>query len=279
MSDQDWLARRFEEHRPHLAAVAYRLLGSRSQADDAVQEAWLRLNRADSDAVYNLGGWLTTVVSRVCLDMLRSPVAHREDSLDARMLEEVVDRYDPEQEALVAETVGQTLLLVLDTLSPAERIAFVLHDVFGVPYREIAAILDRSPNATKQLASRARQRVQAAGRTPDATLTAQTQLVEAFLAAAREGNVAALVEVLHPDVVLRPDATAIAAGAQADLRGALAVATRFAEHAVEIVPGSIVEKRDGSVWAVSSGKPQAAFRFTTRQGKIVQIGLIFDQGA
>lgn len=279
MSDQDWLARRFEEHRPHLAAVAYRLLGSRSQAEDAVQEAWLRLNRADSDAVYNLGGWLTTVVSRVCLDMLRSPAAHREDALDAQDLERAVDRCDPEQEAIVAESVGQALLLVLDTLSPAERIAFVLHDVFGVPYREIAAILDRSPNATKQLASRARQRVQAAGRTSDATATAQARLFEAFLAAAREGNIAALVEVLHPDVVLRPDAAAIAAGAQADLRGALAVATKFAEHAVDIVPGSVAEMSDGSVWAVSRGKPQAAFQFTIRQGRIVQIGLIFDQCA
>jgi RNA polymerase sigma-70 factor (ECF subfamily) len=277
VNDQEWLARRFEEHRPRLAAVAYRLLGSRSQADDAVQEAWLRLSRADADAVHNVGGWLTTVVSRVCLDMLRSPAAHREDPLDTQVLASAVDHCDPEYEAMAAESVGQALLLVFDTLSPAERLAFVLHDVFAVPYREIAAVLNRSPNATKQLASRARQRVQAADRTADATFTAQTQLVEAFLAAAREGNFAALVEVLHPDVVLRADAAAIAAGAQAEIRGALAVAREFAERAVDVLPSSLAATRDGSVRAVSRRKPQATFQFTSRHGKIVQIDLVFEQ--
>jgi len=201
VDDQDWLAQRFEEQRSRLAAVAYRMLGSHSEADDAVQEAWLRLSRTDPSAVHNLGRWLTTVVGRVCLDILRSRAAHREEPLDEHAPEPAAgraDEADPEQEALMAESVGLALLVVLDTLAPAERLAFVLHDMFAVPFEEIASILGRSPNATKQLASRARQRVQAANVMPGTDTARQTQLVKAFLAASRNGDFAALLALLDP---------------------------------------------------------------------------------
>jgi RNA polymerase sigma-70 factor (ECF subfamily) len=278
MDDQDWLAQRFEEHRSRLAAVAYRMLGSRSEADDAVQEAWLRLSRAAPSAVHNLGGWLTTVVGRVCLDMLRSRAAHREEPLDEHVPEPAAgraDEVDPEQEALMAESVGLALLVVLDTLAPAERLAFVLHDMFAVPFGEIALILGRSPKAVKQLASRARQRVQAADAMPDADVARQTQLVKAFLAASRNGDFAALLEALDPDVVLRADPTAVQAGALAEVRGAPAVAKQFAERAVATLP-ALVAETPGTVWAITRGTPRAAFRFTTRHGKIVQIDMVFD---
>src|ERR671930_1828723 len=208
MDERDWLTERFEEHRTHLRAVAYRMLGSLSEADDAVQEAWLRLSRTDSDEVENLGGWLTTVVAHVSLNMLRSRRSRREEPLDVRMPEPIVDRADgtdPEHAALLADSVGLALLVVLEMLSPAERLAFVLHDMFAVPFDEIAPIVDRSPEATRQLASRARRRVRGADPIPDADLTAQWEVVDAFLAAARDGDFDALVTVLDPDVVLRAD--------------------------------------------------------------------------
>ncbi len=279
MDDQDWLAQRFEEHRSRLAAVAYRMLGSRGEADDAVQEAWLRLSRADPSAMHNLGGWLTTVVGRVCLDMLRSRAAHREEPLDEHAPEPATDRAgeaDPEQEVLIAESVGLALLVVLDTLAPAERLAFVLHDMFAVPFEEIASILGRSPNAAKQLASRARQRVQAAAdATPGTDVARQTQLVKAFLAASRNGDFAALLAVLDPDVVLRADPTAVQTGALAEVRGAPAVAKQFAERAMTALP-ALVAETPGTFWAITRGAPRAAFRFTTRHEKIVQIDIVFD---
>jgi RNA polymerase sigma-70 factor, ECF subfamily len=278
VADQHWMAQRFEEHRSRLEAVAYRMLGSRSDADDAVQEAWLRLSRTDPGTVDNLGGWLTTVVARVCLDMLRSRAAHREQPLDDHLRQAPAipsGEGGPEEEALMAESVGLALLVVLDTLAPAERLAFVLHDMFAVPFGEIASILGRSPKATKQLASRARQRVQAADATPSADVTRQTELVKAFLAASRHGDFAALLEVLDPEVVLRADPTAVQAGALAELRGAPAVANQFAERAVETLP-ALVAETPGTVWAITAGTPRAAFRFTIRHEKIVHVDLVFD---
>ena len=208
MDERDWLAERFEEHRTHLRGVAYRMLGSLSEADDAVQEAWLRLSRSDADEIENLGGWLTTVVGRVSLNMLRSRKSRREDPFAVHLPEPIVDRADgtdPEHEALVADSVGLALLVVLETLSPAERLAFVLHDIFAVPFDEIAPIVDRSPEAARQLASRARRRVRAENTVPDADLDAQREVVDAFLAASRDGDFDRLVAVLDPDVVLRAD--------------------------------------------------------------------------
>ena len=208
MVEQDWLAERFEEQRPRLRAVAYRMLGSLSEADDAVQDAWLRFSRTDTSEVENLAAWLTTVVARVSLNMLRSRKTRSEQSLDVHLPDPVVDRpdgTDPEHEALLADSVGLALLVVLETLAPAERLAFVLHDMFGVPFDDIASIVDRSPDAARQLASRARRRVRGAPVPSDADLAAQWELVDAFLAAAREGNFDALVAVLDPQVVLRAD--------------------------------------------------------------------------
>src|SRR5919206_568787 len=208
MEERDWLVRRFEENRTHLRAVAYRMLGSPSEADDALQEAWLRLSRSDTSEVENLGGWLTTVVGRVCLDMLRSRRARREEPLGepagARVAQPVgsrADRIDPEQEALLADSVGSALLVVLETLTPAERLAFVLHDMFSVTFEEVAIIVGRSPTAARQLASRARRRVQGAAPLPDADLTRQREVVDAFFAAARDGNFDALVALLDPEAV------------------------------------------------------------------------------
>src|SRR5215207_7662998 len=217
MDEHDWLADRFEEHRGHLRGVAYRMLGSLSEADDAVQESWLRLSRVDASNIENLGGWLTTVVGRVCLDMLRSRTSRREEPLDTQVPERTVSRTDggdPEQEALMADSVGLALLVVLETLAPAERLAFVLHDMFAVPFDEIARIVGRSPDAARQLASRARRRVQGAGGregadlVPDVDLSRQRDVVNAFLAAARGGDFEALLAVLDPDVVLRSDRAA-----------------------------------------------------------------------
>ena len=237
MDEHDWLAERFEANRTHLRAVAYRMLGSLSEADDAVQEAWLRLSRSDTSGVENLGGWLTTVVARVCLDMLRSRKSRREEPLGAHVPEPIVSRedgIDPEHEALLADSVGLALLVVLETLAPAERLAFVLHDMFAVPFDEIAPIVGRSPAAARQLASRARRRVQGAATAPDADLTRQREVVDAFLAASRGGDFDALLAVLDPDVVLRADRAAVQAGASREVRGAAAVA----EHASRGVPGS-----------------------------------------
>src|SRR5687768_16709753 len=224
MDEHDFLAQQFEEHRTRLRAVAYRMLGSLSEADDAVQETCLRLSRTDTDDLENLGGWLTTVVARVSLNMLRSRRTRPEQPLDdVRMPEPIVDRADrtdPEHEALLADSVGLALLVVLETLTPAERLAFVLHDMFAVPFDEIAPIVDRSPAAARQLASRARRRVRGAAPEPDADLARQREVVDAFLAAARAGDLEALVAVLDPDVVVRADAAAVAAGGSREVRGA-----------------------------------------------------------
>src|ERR687892_564956 len=227
MDERDWLAERFEEHRTRLRAVAYRMLGSLSEADDAVQEAWLRLNRTDADEVENLGGWLTTVVARVALNMLRSRNTRREQPLDVHMPDPIIaaaDQRDPEHEALLADSVGLALLVVLETLSPPERLAFVLHDMFAVPFDEIAPIVDRSPEAARQLASRARRRVQGETAIPDADHDTQREVLDAFLAAAREGDFEALLEVLDPDVVLRADRGAVSIGGSRVVRGAANVA-------------------------------------------------------
>src|SRR6059058_1249365 len=226
MDEREWLAERFEEHRARLRAVAYRMLGSVSEADDAVQEAWLRLSRSDENEIENLGGWLTTVVARVSLNMLRSRRARREEPLGVRVPEPIIDRadgLDPEHEALLADSVGLALLVVLETLSPPERLAFVLHDIFAMPFDEIAPIVDRSPEAARQLASRARRRVQGETTVPDADLDTQRELVDAYLAAAREGDFEALVAVLDPDVVVRADLGPLAGGSR-EIRGAAAVA-------------------------------------------------------
>src|SRR6266498_1771563 len=212
MDEGDWLAERFEENRPHLRAVAYRMLGSLAEADDAVQEAWLRLRRSDMSGVENIGGWLTTVVARVCLNMLQSRRSRREEPLDAYVPDPIVsseDGIDPEQEAVLADSVGLALLVVLETLTPAERLAFVLHDMFDVPFEDIAPIVERSPAAARQLASRARRRVKGQAPVPDADLSRQREVVDAFLEAARGGGFDALLAVLDPDVVLRSDQAAV----------------------------------------------------------------------
>ena len=276
MEDRGWLAERFEDHRRHLRAVAYRMLGSASEADDAVQEAWFRLSRADTSDVDNLGGWLTTVVARVCLDMLRSRGARREEPLDARVPDPVAgnrDGGDPEHEAVLAEGVGLALLVVLDTLTPAERVAFVLHDTFAVPFDQIAAILGRSPAAAKMLASRARRRVKGTA-VPDTDLQRQRAVVEAFLAAAREGDVEALLAVLDPEVVLHADHAAVAAGAEAEVRGARAVAGTFAGRARFARP-ALVEGAVGAVWA-PGGRPRVVFAFTVRDDRVAEIRLLAD---
>ncbi|HEX6675196.1 MAG TPA: sigma-70 family RNA polymerase sigma factor [Actinomycetes bacterium] len=276
MHDRDWLAERFEEHRSHLRGVAYRMLGSPSEADDAVQEAWLRLARADTSGVENLGGWLTTVVGRVCLDMLRSRSSRREQPLEAPAPASVASRADgpdPEQEALLADSVGLALLVVLDTLTPAERLAFVLHDMFAVPFDEIAPIVGRSPGAAKMLASRARRRVQQAGGVPAADRGRQRAVVEAFLAAARGGDFDALLALLDPDVVVRADRAAADTGAP-EVRGARAVASTFAGRA-RAAKLALVDGAVGAVWA-PGGRPRVVFAFTVKDGRIVAIDTLAD---
>src|SRR5215218_8976699 len=263
MDERDWLAERFEEHRTHLRAVAYRMLGSLTEADDAVQEAWIRLSRSDADEIKNLGGWLTTVVARVSLNMLRSRKTRREEPMDLRMPEPIVDRADgtdPEHEALLADSVGLALLVVLETLSPPERLAFVLHDIFGVPFDEIGPIVDRSPEAARQLASRARRRVRTEPTVPDADLETQWEVVDAFLAAWREGDFDRLVAVLDPDVVVRADFGPVR-GLQ-ETRGATAVARQalgYAKLGLDIrpvlingVPG-MVAFRHGQPFSIGTG--------------------------
>jgi RNA polymerase sigma-70 factor (ECF subfamily) len=227
MDESEWLAKQFESYRTHLQAVAYRMLGSQSEADDAVQESWLRLSRSDTSEIENLRGWLTTVVGRVCLDMLRSRKARREDLFDVD-IPELVSSDDasaqPEPETILADSVGLALLVVLDTLDPAERLAFVLHDMFGVPFTEIAPIVGRSPTAARQLASRARRRVKGAATDFDADLSRQREVVDAFLAASRSGDFDALLAVLAPEIVLRADQVAAGAGAPREIRGSRAVA-------------------------------------------------------
>jgi RNA polymerase sigma-70 factor, ECF subfamily len=281
MDERDWLAERFEEHRGRLRAVAYRMLGSVSEADDAVQEAWLRLSRSDADAIENLGAWLTTVVGRVSLSMLRSRGTRREQPLDVHVPEPIVDRADgtdPEHEALLADSVGLALLVVLETLSPAERLAFVLHDIFAVPFDEIAPIVDRSPEAARQLASRARRRVRAENTVPDADLDAQREVVEAFLAAARDGDFDRLVAVLDPDVVLRRDFGPLAAAASGEVRGAEEVASQaiIASRLGLLVKPALVNGAFGWV-ATRDGEPFSVGGITVRGGKIAEIDILIDQ--
>ena len=276
MDTHDWLAERFEEHRTHLRAVAYRILGSVSDADDAVQEAWLRLARSDSSRVENLGGWLTTVVARVSLNMLQSRKTRREDPAGSHLPEEIADSAGPEYQAVLADSVGVALLVVLDTLTPAERLAFVLHDMFAMPFEEIAPIVERSPAATRQLASRARRRVQGADTTPDADLTRRREVVQAFLAASREGDLGTLVAVLDPDVVVRADHAMVRTGAQPEVRGADAVAAMFFGRA-KAAKVALINGVTGLVWAVG-GRPRVVFSFTLTGGKITAIDLIGDPG-
>jgi RNA polymerase sigma-70 factor (ECF subfamily) len=278
MDQRDWLAERFEEHRRRLRAVAYRMLGSLSEADDAVQEAWLRLSRSDAGDVENLGGWLTTVVGRVSLDMLRSRRRRREEPPGARVPEPILDRADgtdPEHDALLAGSVGLALLVVLETLSPAERLAFVLHDMFAVPFDEIAPIVNRSPEATRQLASRARRRVQGERTVPDADLDTQRRVAAAFLAAAHNGDFEALLEVLDPDVVLRADFGPL--GRSREVRGSAAVvgqALTYSRLGLITRPALV----NGAVGAVTSldGEPFAVGAFTVKEGKIVEIDWLAD---
>jgi RNA polymerase sigma factor (sigma-70 family) len=280
MKDQDWLAKRFEENRNHLRAVAYRMLGSLSEADDAVQETWLRLSRSDAATIENLSGWLTTVVARVCLDILRSRKSHGELPFDARMPEPIVsreDRVDPEREMLLADSVGLALLIVLETLAPAERLAFVLHDMFGVPFEEIASLVDRSPAAARQLASRARRRVQGAA-VPDVDLASQREVVNAFLAAARDGDFEGLLAVLDPDVVHRTDSGAAPPGALRVIRGAQEVAKQALAFSrlVESVQPVLVNGAAGTVSWLPGAKPLSVISFTVRGGKIVEMDVVAD---
>jgi RNA polymerase sigma factor (sigma-70 family) len=282
MDERGWLAEQFEENRGHLRAVAYRMLGSLNEADDAVQEAWLRLNRSDANEIGNLGGWLTTVVARVCLDILRSRTSRREESLDTAGFAEqaAVPAHrgvDPEQEALLADSVGLALLVVLDRLNPAERLAFVLHDLFDLSFDEIASILDRSPEAARQLASRARRRVRGTPVPPHAQPARQRELVSSFLAALRSGDVEALLAVLDPDLVVQADATAAVGGTQREVRGArswAAEAIRAARGARFAHPALV----DGIVGLVVAPKGRLfrVLRFSFSGNKIAAIEVVGD---
>jgi RNA polymerase sigma factor (sigma-70 family) len=279
LDDREWLAERFEDNRDHLRAVAYRMLGSVSDADDAVQEYWLRLSRSDVSRVDNLQAWFTTGVGRVCLDMLRSKKSRREEPLEPRIPDPIVsseDGADPTHEALLTDSVGLALLVVLETLAPAARLAFVLHDIFAIPFDEIAPLVERTPAAARQLASRARRRVRGAP-VPDVDLARQRELVDAFLAAARGADFDALVAVLDPDVVLRIDRGARPRGASRDVHGARATAKRgvafsrlagFAQHAVVNGAAGLIVARDGRLLGVAG--------FTVAHGKIVEIDLLMD---
>jgi RNA polymerase sigma factor (sigma-70 family) len=278
MDERDWLAERFQEHRPRLRAVAYRMLGSTNEADDAVQEAWIRLNRSNAGEIDNLEAWLVTVVGRVALNMLRARNTRREQPLDVRvpdLIIDPVDGTDPEHEALLADSVGLALLVVLDTLTPAERLAFVLHDMFAVPFEEIAPIVDRSPEATRQLASRARRRVRGAAPAPDADLTAQWEVVEAFLAAAREGDFDALVAVLDPDVVLRADGGRT--GISQYVRGAEAVAGQaLIWSRVDLTMRRALVNGAAGMVTFLRGQPFSIAAITVRDGRIAEIDFLTD---
>ncbi|WP_037312415.1 sigma-70 family RNA polymerase sigma factor [Amycolatopsis orientalis] len=282
MDEHDWLARRFEGHRTHLRAVAYRMLGSLSEADDAVQEAWLRLSRTGTEDVDNLGGWLTTVVGRICLDMLRSRKSRQEDPVGAQLPDPIIGReggIDPEHEALLADSVGLALLVVLDTLDPAERLAFVLHDMFALPFDEIAPIVGRSPGATRQLASRARRRLQGSPTVPDADLARQREVVDAFFAAARGGDFDSLVSVLDPDVVLRAEGGVVPAGTTRSVRGAATVASQalmFRQAGTGGVLRPVLVNGVAGMVVTRDGVPQTLFAFTVVAGKIAAIDLIAD---
>ena len=278
--EPDELAVSFEQHRPHLRAVAYRMLGSVAEAEDAVQESWLRLARSDPAEIRNLRGWLTTVVARVCLDTLRARSARREEPLDFHVPDPIVrpsDATDPEQQAILIDSIGLALLVVLENLSPAERLAFVLHDVFAVPFEQIATILDRSPAASKQLASRARRHVQGAAAPSDTSRVKQQQIVDAFLAAARAGDFAALLALLHTDVVLRADAGSGPLGPSQFVRGARPVAMqalRFASLA-QFARRVLVNGAPGLI-AVPDGRPVSLLSATVRGGLIVELDIIAD---
>ena len=272
MDEKKWLVEGFEANRSHLRGVAYRMLGSQSEAEDAVQETWLRLSRADRSDVGNLGGWLTTVVARVCLDMLRARKSRREEAMDGEAPEPAAGpAADPERGLMLAESIGLALLVVLEKLDPAERVAFVLHDMFGLPFEEIAPIVDRSPAAARQLASRARRRVQGA-EAPDTNLDRQREIVDAFLAAARGGDLQALLALLDPDVVFRADRTAVQMGGTAEIRGAAAVAATFKGRAQAAKP-ALVDGRMGLA-VVLGGQLRIVLRLTVAEGKITAIEAI-----
>jgi RNA polymerase sigma-70 factor (ECF subfamily) len=278
MAEQDWLAERFEEQRPRLRAVAYRMLGSLSEADDAVQDAWIRLSRTDTSEVENLGAWLTTVVARVSLNMLRSRKTRGERSLDVHLPDPVVDRADgtdPEHEALLADSVGLALLVVLETLAPPERLAFVLHDMFGVPFDDIAPIVDRSSDAARQLASRARRRVRGAAVPSEADLAAQWEVVDAFLAAARSGDFDALVAVLDPQVVLRADGGTT--GLSREVQGAETVAGQALMWSqVGLSQRRALINGAAGIVSIRDGQPFSVGAITVRGGKIVEIDILAD---
>jgi RNA polymerase sigma factor (sigma-70 family) len=272
MDEGDWLAERFEAHRPRLRAVAHRMLGSAAEADDAVQEAWLRLCRSDTSSVENLGGWLTTIVARVCLDLLRTRQSRREEPAGEHLPEPASngeDPADPAYQALLADSVGLALLAVLDVLAPAERLAFVLHDMFDVPFDQIAPVIDRSPVAARQLASRARRRVRAAGPASGGDPVRQREVVTAFLAAARGGDFAALLALLDPDVALRTDPEGVRMGASKEIRGAHDVASLFAQYARGARP-ALINGLAGAVWA-PGGRPRVVYLFTVADGTITAI--------
>jgi RNA polymerase sigma-70 factor (ECF subfamily) len=278
MTEGDRIVSAFEEQRPHLRAVAYRMLGSTGEADDAVQEAWLRLSRSDADEIENLGGWLTTVVARICLNMLRSRNSRREQPLDIHVPDPIVDPIDgtdPEHEAILADSVGIAMLMVLETLNPAERLAFVLHDMFGVPFEEIAPIVDRTPDAARQLASRGRRRLRAADPTPEPDLAEQREVVEAFVAAAREGDFDRLVNVLHPDVVLRAD---FGPGRDAtEVRGAEAVISQARTFAAMGARGHLVRVNGGvGTVAFLDGELLSVGAMRVREGRIVEVDFLSD---
>ena len=282
MADSEYLVEQFEKNRGHLRSVAYRMLGSASEADDAVQESWLRLSRSDANAIENLGGWLTTVVSRVCLDMLRARTSRREDALDPDVAEPVLQfpkQSDPEKEALLADSVGLALLIVLDRLDPAERLAFVLHDMFAVPVDEIATIIGRSPEAARQLASRARRRVQGTPAVPKASLTEQRQVVEAFLTALRAGDVEGVVAVLDPDIVVRIDEAAARPGQAREIRGARKWATgavAFSRQLAGDVQVMLINGEVGVVLAMPGGSARV-LRCSIANGRMQSAEIIADQ--
>jgi RNA polymerase sigma factor (sigma-70 family) len=280
VEDQDWLAQQFEQYRPHLRAVAYRMLGSLGDGDDAVQEAWLRLSRSDTAAVANLGGWLTTVVSRVCLDMLRARRSRQEEYVGSWLPEPIVSldaHVDPEQEAILADSLGLALLVVLETLTPPERLAFVLHDMFGVPFEEIAGIVERTPDAARQLASRGRRRVRGAAPSPDADQSRQREIVDAFVAAARSGDFDALLAVLDPDVVFRID-SGLSLGARPPVTGADAVARQVISRAPSFAPFARPALVNGTAGFVvgPEGRPIAVVAFTLLGDRIVEIDIVTD---
>jgi RNA polymerase sigma factor (sigma-70 family) len=280
VDERDWLTERFEEHRTRLRSVAYRMLGSLSEADDAVQDAWLRLNRADTTGVENLSAWLTTVVARVCLNVLRSREQRREEPLEVRVPDPIISRQDgghPEHEAVLADSVGLALLVVLETLTPAERLAFVLHDMFAVPFDDIAPMIDRSPTATRQLASRARRRIQGQAPAPDPDLARQREVVDAFFAASRDGDFDALVAVLDPDVVLRSDGGAGRPRYTFVLHGAQAVAKQaFTSRRLSpFVHPALINGAAGVVVA-AHGRAMFVMAFTVREGKVVAIDVLSD---